>query len=52
MDATLDRANSDRIGDEKGFKPGLDGEQAGDLAKLGHRLSKRHETGAVPPFPD
>jgi hypothetical protein len=52
MDAPLYCSDSDRVGDEKGLKAGLDDKQSADLAKFRHRLIQRHSNGAVPPFPD
>jgi len=36
MDASFDRTDSDRIGDQEGLQAGLDDEQSADLAKLHH----------------
>jgi hypothetical protein len=52
MDAAFDRADGDGIGHQIRLETSLDYEQSTDLAEFRHRLSKRHETGAVPPFPD
>ena len=52
MDAALDRADGDRIGNEKGLEAGLDDKQSAELAKSRHRLIQRHANGGVPPFPD
>jgi len=51
MDPAFDSADGDGVGHQIGLKTRLDYEQPTNLPKHRHRLIKRHETGAVPPFP-
>jgi hypothetical protein len=36
MDAALNGANGDRVGDQEGFEPGLDGEKSADTLEHAH----------------
>ena len=51
MDAALDRADGDGIGDKEGLKAGLDDKQSADLAKLHHGKSNATGMALFRPFP-
>jgi hypothetical protein len=45
MVAAFDRAYGNRVGDQPGFEPGLDDEEASDLAQHCQSLSRSRASG-------